>query len=197
MTVQALTRRLVMLLPLVLAACGGRPPPHNFPPLTYDYLLPLRLNVASVDVQDNWTPNSGADVGALSPQPPAEALERMARDRLFPAGSSGRAVFVIDDASIIRNGNALYGTLAVHLDIIGADGHRTGYAEARVARTRTGPAVDDDLPGSLYDLTKQMMDDMNVEFEYQVRRSLKDWLQNSPPGAMPAPVSVQPLPPPS
>ena len=40
-------------------------------------------------------------------------------------------------------------------------------------------------------MTRAMMDDMNVEFEYQVRRSLKDWLATTT--AVPAPVESQPL----
>ena len=43
----------------------------------------------------------------------------------------------------------------------------------------------------LYDMTKSMMSDMNVEFEYQIRRNLKDWLTN---GAAPGmPVEQAPL----
>ena len=43
----------------------------------------------------------------------------------------------------------------------------------------------------LYDMTKDMMDRMNVEFEYQVRRALSTWLV--PAGAVQAPVQQQPL----
>ena len=40
-------------------------------------------------------------------------------------------------------------------------------------------------------MTKTMMDRMNVEFEYQVRRSLASWLLTA--GSVPAPVEQQPL----
>ena len=59
----------------------------------------------------------------------------------------------------------------------------------RVIGTYTGDL--DDLPGRLYDMTKTMMDRMNVEFEYQVRRSLGSWLLAA--GAVQAPVEQQPL----
>jgi hypothetical protein len=42
-----------------------------------------------------------------------------------------------------------------------------------------------------------MMEDMNVEFEYQVRRSLRDWLQEPTTAPPPPPVERQPLGPPS
>ena len=190
-------RVLAWLLPLLLFACGEEPPPPaSYPPLSYSYLTPLRLNVASIEIENRAVPTGPDDVAALSPVTPVAALEQMAHDRLFAAGTSGSAVFVIDDASILRQPDgALSGSLAVHLNIDTAAGHRAAYAEARVSRIRT-PGGDEDLRTSLYQLTKQMLDDMNVEFEYQIRRSLKDWLLSSNPTASPAPVQQQPLPPP-
>jgi hypothetical protein len=64
-----------------------------------------------------------------------------------------------------------------------------GFAEARVARQKTGDI--EDLRSALYDMTKQMMDSMNIEFEYQVRHNLKDWLVSS--SAAPTPVQQQNL----
>jgi len=179
---------LALLLSIALAACGGEAPPAVFAPLGYDYLRPLRLNVATLDIEDHAT-SRGDDVAALSPAPPAQALTQMAHDRVFPGGSSGRAVFVIQDASIRRHGDTLAGSLAVRLDIVGAGGQPAAFAEARVARSSTTDTGD--LRTRLYALTKQMMDDMNVEFEFQSRRALKPWLQ--PKGDVPAAVSVQPL----
>jgi hypothetical protein len=198
--VPKLSRRLVLALPLLAAACVSAPPPRrDYPPLRFDYLTPLRLNVGQVEIDDHWHPLSAADVGTLSPVTPREALVQMAMDRIKPAGSTARAVFTVDDASMIENGDQIMGTLAAHLDILDADGARTGYAEARVARSRVGLGRNADMPGLVYDMTKQMMDAMNVEFEYQVRRNLKDWLVTQPPSALPAPVQQQDLgaPPPS
>ena len=45
----------------------------------------------------------------------------------------------------------------------------------------------------LYELTREMMDDMNVEFEFQVRRALKDWLQEADTVPEPAPVESEEL----
>ena len=42
----------------------------------------------------------------------------------------------------------------------------------------------------LYDFTTQMLNDMNVEFEFQVKRTLKEWLQATP-GTAPPPPAVQ------
>jgi hypothetical protein len=184
-------------LPVLLTACGGgRPGPVRYAPLGWDYLSPLKLNVAAIDVVDSWTTRAGSrEKGFLAPTPPVEALRKMAADRLIPAGTSGRAVFVIEDASIVQSGDTYRGSFAVHLDVTTSDGTRSGYAEARALRTRS---IRDDSPdgvrAELYDMVKQMMSDMNVEFEYQVHRSLRDYLQTTAPAAPePGPVERQDL----
>jgi hypothetical protein len=185
---------------LALAGCVEEaPPPEMFAPLTYGYLTKLRLNVANIAIDDSWTPSMGAGehVESLSPVQPLQALVEMARDRLVASGTSGQARFIVQDASIIAGPGRLDGSLAVRLEVTGADG-RSGYAEARVIRSRTGgPGDPDGGRNAAYQLTKNMMDDMNVELEYQVRHRLGDFLlatsTSAPP---PAPVEQQELPPP-
>lgn len=172
-------------LPGLLAGCGGRARPVSFAPMGWDYLPRLKLNVAAIDINAAWTSRAGnRERGFLAPTPPVDALRRMAMDRLIPAGASGRAVFIIDDASIVQVRDTYQGVFAVHLDVSTSDGTRSGYAEARVLRTRT---IDNDSPdgvrAGLYDMVRQMMTDMNVEFEFQVRHSLRDYLQTTEPAA--------------
>ena len=190
-------RRLVcgfgLLLPLVVSGCasdGGAAMRDAFPPLRYDYLTPLRLNVAAIQIEDRFIPAPGGPA-SLSPVPPVQALEQMARDRLRADGSSGRAVFVVDDASIVLVPGGLSGSMAVHLDVLTADGRRAGFAEARASQIYTGPTSD--IRAVTYDLVKNMMDSMNVEFEYQVRRSLGDWLQVTETAPLPPAVQQQDL----
>ena len=180
-------RRSALLLPLALAACGDDPPPvrTEYAPLRYDHLAPLRLNVAAVEVAEG--PPSGALDGE-NPAPPGQALRRLAQDRIGAGGSTGRAVFTVDQAAIKREGNALSGIMAVHLDVLGPDGGRAAFAEARVTRQATLPRGAD-LPGALYGMTRAMLDDMNVELEFQARRALRGWLQEA--GAAPAPAAVE------
>jgi len=183
----------VLVLPLAIGSCGGdEPPPASFAPLHYEYLRQLRLNVGSIDVQDHSTPAGDGDVTGQAPVPPAQALVQMAHDRLFAAGLTGQAIFVIDQASIVRGSDGtLNGQLAVHLDVLTAAGARAGYAEARVARQHVPGSDEEDLRSVLYDMTKQMMSDMNVELEYQIRRSMSDWLVSG--NDTPAPVTAAPL----
>ena len=115
----------------------------------------------------------------------------MLRDRLSAGGSSGRAVATIEEARITRGGGGLDGAMAVRVDVLAADGTKAGFAEAQVARRLDG--VGRDIRGALYDMTKQMLDDMNVELEFQLRRSLRDYLQTTSTAPAPAPVQQQDL----
>ena len=185
-----LTRRASFVLPVLLSGCGGELPPRVYTPLHYDYLVPLRLNVSTLQIEQRFVP-SGAppDVSQYDPVQPVAALRTMAQDRLQTLGTADLAVFVIQDASLTRRENTLSGNFSVQLDIYNTPTNRAGYAQASVSSTFTGDL--DDLSGRLYDMTKDMMDRMNVEFEYQVRRSLGAWLLTA--GAVQPPVESQPL----
>jgi hypothetical protein len=209
MAVLVSPRRMVVLFPwvAVVAACARSETavvPTDFPPLRYDFLTPIPLNVAAVTTELRFAPGS-SDLGRSDPVDPAQALLQMGQDRLQTLGSGGRAVFIVQDASLIRSQGSYIGSFAVELDVYASDGTRGGFAEARVLRTR--PIDSAPLAATLYDMTKALMEAMNVEFEYQVRRSLRDWLIPMPaPGAVSAPdaaspalaphVEQQPLPPP-
>ena len=179
----------------LLSGCADDEPatPPSFAPLTYGYLRPLRLNVSSIAINDGATVTADAhDISAQSPALPADTLRQMARDRLIAAGTSGRAVFTIEQASIAANGSTLDGLFKVRLDIYSSNGRQAAFAEAAVARSSAGADGDSEtaIRTALYGITKQMMSDMNVEFEFQLRRALGDWMQTSD---TPAPVQQQPL----
>ncbi|MBM9403836.1 hypothetical protein JUN65_19950 [Gluconacetobacter azotocaptans] len=167
---------------LPLAACDETPPQTSFAPLHYDYLSVLHLNVGTVTTVDNGQPGSvPGDISGRAPTPPDQALLRMAADRLMAVGNAGSAIFTIDGASILHlPGGVLEGRMDVHLDIVTANGQHAGYAEAHVRRTFRPNSSDGDgnadTQAHLYTLTSQMMQDMNVELEFQVRHHLTDWL---------------------
>ena len=198
MTTRAWTRRLAvcasLAAPLLLAACAGDEAAHSFAKPDYSYLTKLHLNVANIDIDETTPPaRDNRDMAALAPNKPADVLHIMARDRLLADGSSGQAVFRVEEASIVPSKDKLAGSFAVQLEVATSDGSKTGYAEARVSRTID---YDNDAPNAtratLDKLVNQMMADMNVEFEYQVRKSLRAYMQVGG-SAAPAPVIAAPV----
>jgi hypothetical protein len=179
-----LNRRLLfstaLLLPLSLAACASTPVPTRFAPLSYSYLPPITLKVASIRVRDRYVPSPGAaTMIAQAPEAPATALTTMAQQRLVADGAPGAATFIIKRASLDQIGGQLTGTLAVELLIRTSNGQQVGYAEASVSRSEPAPSVGASqarIRAALYQMTEHMMNDMNVQFQYQVQRSLPGWL---------------------
>ena len=184
-----LTRRFALLLPLALAACGGQPE-TAFEPLRYNNYPPIQLNVASIAIEQRFIPAGvPPDVSGQAPTPPIEALKAMANDRLQAFGTSNKAVFGILDASLTRENDTVIGSFAVSLSILDDNGGQLGFATARVQSRHSGRIGS--LKQVLNDVTQTMMNDMNIEFEYQIRRNLKPWLTN---GAAPdTPVEQAPL----
>ena len=194
-----MTRRSTLLLSLLLplAACSDDTPqaPH-FEAANYDYLTKLRLKVGKIEIDDNWVPRGEArHVEYLAPTTPLAALRIMAEQRLVAAGDQGAARFSVQDASIIRSGGQYLGTAAVRLDVTDADGNEVAHAIAHAAQTRAVSGGDpDQVRADLYELVRGLMRDMNVEFEYQVRRTMADRLESTDPSAPPpAPVQSEDL----
>ena len=189
MQARYLTRRVALLLPMVLAACGGEEE-QVFEPLRYNYLPPIQLNVASIAVEQRFVPSGvDPDVSNQDPVPPIGALKAMANDRLQAFGTANKAVFGILDASLVRQNDEVTGLFAVSLTILDDNGTQLGFAEARVQSRHTGRIGD--IRPVLYDMTKAMMSDMNVEFEYQIRHNLKNYLTEA--AAPDTPVEQTPL----
>ncbi|MFT8417700.1 MAG: hypothetical protein ABF636_02555 [Acetobacter sp.] len=171
-----------LVLPAALAGCADQKQPTQFAPLNYEYLGQLHLNVATLDVVDNSITNpEPGDIGDRSPAPPDHALRQMAADRLVATGNAAAAAtahFVIDRAFILHQpGGTLDGQMDIHLDILNPEGKRVATASAQATQTlHPDPSQDVESPANLYEITKDMMQTINVEFEYQIRHSLNKWL---------------------
>ncbi|MCP1241928.1 hypothetical protein GOB86_04875 [Acetobacter lambici] len=171
-----------LILPAALAGCADQPQQTKFAPLSYDYLGQIHLNVATLDVVDNSVTNpEPGDIGYRSPSPPDHTLRQMAADRLMATGNTAAATtahFVIDRAFILHQpGGTLDGQMDIHLDILNTEGKRVASASAQATQTlHPDPSQDVESPANLYEITKDMMQTINVEFEYQIRHSLNKWL---------------------
>lgn len=164
-----------------------------FAPYQYGYLNQIHLNVATMQVADHASSEAiPGDESANAPIPPDQALTQMAQQRLVAAGQSGAAIFTIDRASIVHEpGGYLEGKMDSHLDIQSSTGQQVGEVEAHVTRTMKPDLSrgDADSRENLYEITRQMMQDMNVELEFQIKNNLKDWLVDA--GGTPTASAIQ------
>jgi hypothetical protein len=202
------TRRLLLALPLGAIACAGRDePPAALPPLVsgYGHLTPIRLNVASLALIE---PAPGAvRVDEPAPLNPAREMRRMAEERLVAMGNEGEARFLIRAAEFRRErlappggltglfagepGERLTCRLMARLELRADQGQRNAFVEAEARRTRSLPEGTSAAARrrAAEEVVRQGMDDLNVELEFQVRRSLRDWLSEA---AVPAPAAIGP-----
>lgn len=168
-----------LALSLGVAACSDGNGNQTFPPLDYSYLSQIHLNVASIDVQDE-APAAPDSLSAKAPTAPDEALKAMASQRLVASGTSGKADFIIKQAYLNRAGdNAVTGAMDVQLNIADAGNQHTGFVHARITRKLDTGDRDPTSRKELYALTSQMMQDMNVELEFQIRKKLMSWMTDA------------------
>ena len=176
---------------LALAACSSPPPPlQTFAPLDYSYLPPLVLKVANLNVTNNYVPTpTQANLIAEDPASPITPLQAMLNHRIVASGAPGSATVTIQNASIDLVGNNLVGNMIVGVHVASQDGLSTGDTEAQVSATQTAPDSDasqNATQAALYGLTKQLMDDMNVQLQYQMQHNLGSWISwSGAPGAAP------------
>lgn len=162
----------------LLAGCSSTPPEETFPKPDYSYLPPLNLSVSQVNVSDNTHPD-GDDLAVKSPTSPTNTLALMAHQRLHATGPSGTASFTITRADMTKAPrHTLSGSYTVQLHVDDAAHNHHGFITAHVQRTIDAPSKLG-LEHNLHTLNTQLMDDMNVELEYQVRSHLSSWLTDA------------------
>jgi hypothetical protein len=192
-------RRLLLKAPLLalpgLAACAtGGDEPAPLPPLVtgYRHLTPIRLNVQELEVAP--AAPEVVRVAANAPLRPEREIRRMAEERIVPMGTDGKARFLTTAAELTREplqgqggvaglfagepGERLNCRLACRLEIVNAEGQRVGFVNAEARRTRsladgTSAAA---RRRATEEVVRQAMEELNVEFEFQVRRALRAWL---------------------
>ena len=113
------------------AAAAGAGGPESFEPLRYDYLTPLRLNVASIEVEQRFVPGGvPPDVSQDDPVPPAQALRAMAEDRLHSSRQRREGSLHYSGCFAGAPEGYLVGNLAVELDIYNTPTTRVAFAQA-------------------------------------------------------------------
>jgi len=205
-----LTKRRAFLALPFLAACakeqatGPYVPPG---PPSYAHLVPLRLKVGTLEIQEAGS-GTAFLVDQSAPLQPADVMLRMARDRLSAAGGPGKARFLIQTASLTREGSASGGVFSpasetfrcvmrCQVEIISSEDAMLATTSAEATRAVTGPVRDAAERAELAERAVKLAgQDLNVEFEYQLRRHLRGWLQlvAVPGESLPQPVEREALP---
>ncbi|MFN8982681.1 MAG: hypothetical protein ACK5X9_09145 [Alphaproteobacteria bacterium] len=205
-----LTKRRGLLALPFLVACANEQPAGPFVPPgppSYGHLTPLRLKVGTLDIKEA---ESGTALLVQQPAPllPADVMLRMAHDRLSTVGGPGASRFVIQTARLTRETVSAAGVFSpasevfrcimrCQVEIISPEDAVLASAAAEVRREVTGPTRDDAERAALAErVVKLAGQDMNIEFEFQMRRHLRAWLQlvAAPGESLPQPVEREALP---
>ncbi|QEX15327.1 hypothetical protein FRZ44_06100 [Hypericibacter terrae] len=180
----------------LLAACDTPPHRDPFPQLTYAHLGPINLDVAQIAIVDAYQPPmADPHVEQDFPTPPAAAARQWAQDRLKAVGSDGVAKYTITDGSAIdvplprttgldgmitQDQSDRYDvTVTVRLDLENRMGNHRGSITATAKRSET--AAEDmtlnEREKLWFEMTDQLMKQLNAELEKQIGRNLKDFVR--------------------
>lgn len=179
---------------LLLSGCQT-PQKPAYPDLTYSHLPKIRLNVAAIDVVEEYQPPLRApNVEHLAPVPPGAAMARWGRERLQAVGTSGRARLVIQRASIVEvplpltsglrgaltteQAERYDGVLDATVEIFDAQGRSVAFARANAERRRTlaEGATLNQRERLWFQMTEGLMNDINGSLESSITRHLNEYL---------------------
>jgi hypothetical protein len=184
----------IAALMALVAGCAGPPPRPTYPDIHFTNRPPLELDVARVDVQmDYRMPMRAPNVEHLFPVPPSRAMENWAHDRLKPTGNSGRAIFIIRNASVTETDlpqtegvrGAFTTEPAQRYDmaleanlVIEVNGLQVKTASVRVSRSDgvLNDATPNDRDRTEYDMTRAAMGDFDKQMETEIRNNFGTFL---------------------
>ncbi len=180
-----------VLVVSILAACEASPTKPATPELTYSNLGSIRLDVAKIEIIDEYLPPlKRPNVEHEFPISPSEAVQRWARDRLVAGGRERTARFIIRTADVreiaLKKKTGLRGLLTsdqseryegrvtVVLEIRSTRGFRDAFAEATSehSRTITENASLNQREQLFFEITERLVSDLNAEIEEQIAAHL-------------------------
>ncbi len=175
----------------LLAGCATPPPPRPiFVDLRYTAEPAIRLEVGAIEIRDEYqAPFKSPNVDHLFPVPPAKAAENWAHDRLKATGKTGRAVFILKNASVteteLAKSQGLTGALttepaqrydlALQATVEIVDDRGLPIRTANVSTTRSQSVLEDISPNereqAWYDMTKAAMADFGPQLASEIRNN--------------------------
>lgn len=186
---------LAMVACLALLSGCQTPQKPAYPEITFGHLPKIKLNVAAIDVVEEYMPPLRApNVEHLSPVPPGAAMARWGRERLEAVGTSGRARLLIQRASIVEvplpltsgvrgaivteQAERFDGVLDATVEIFDAQGRSVAYARANAERRRSLPegATLNQRERLWFEMSEGMLRDINGSLETSITRHLNEYL---------------------
>jgi hypothetical protein len=184
---------------VLVAFLGGCDTPATrpvFPDIHFTELPRLRLDVAAIDIKDEFQPSfREPNVEHLFPVTPEHAAENWAKDRLQAVGTTGRARVRIINASVkeveLPKTQGLTGAfttdqaerydaaIEMSIDILNDRGfaERTVSAGATRSQSVAEGITPNDREQVWYNMTKALMADLNQNLEKQMRDYFGNYLQ--------------------
>lgn len=181
---------------LLLAGCETPATKPSFPDIRFTSEPRLRVDVAAVDLQDDFHANFRApNVEHLFPVSPEHAMENWAHDRLEATGTSRRMRVRIVDASVteteLPRTSGLTGAFttdqaqrydakaAMSIDILNDRGFAERTVEASVAMTRSVPEgiTPNQRDEAWYAMTKDLMAALDRQLEQRIRENFTFYVQ--------------------
>ena len=189
------SRRLLLaaaMLPWLLTGCDTPNPAMDFPELTFAHKPAIRLNVAKIEIINEYRmPFKAPNVEHLVPVAPSAAAERWAADVLKAVGTQGTALFVITRAAVtveelktksgfqglvsIEQSERYEAALEARIEIL--DGTRR-LATARAGTTRTQTAREDTTPNQRAKLWYTLVERVIIEFDGEMRKQADNFLKD-------------------
>lgn len=184
------------LVLLTAAGCKSNVNPPVYPDLTYGHLTPIALDIARVDIVQQYAPPATKpNVDHLFPVIPARAAAAWGRDRLRATGATGVARYVIANASVVEvplkrtegvrgvfttdQSERYDGVVEILIDIEDPDNRRSGNVRVRAERSRSvkeGTTLLD-RERIWFELVEALMADLNAALEDQLRNKLKNFVR--------------------
>ncbi|MBI3441197.1 MAG: hypothetical protein HY052_05265 [Proteobacteria bacterium] len=168
---------------VLLSACTETLPMVPHPPdMTFDHFKKIELDVATIEVQNNYKPPMRDPyIEHLFPTPPYVAAANLVKRQLIATGSENTLRVLIDDASVVAEelpiarglenlltkepAERLKAKVLLHFELVSpwAPDIVLGHAEVTARRTKTlleGTSVAE-RERAYFSLTEDLMDDLN------------------------------------
>jgi len=181
---------------LLLVACETPPQRPVFPDIRFTDKPPLRIDAGSVEIERVFRSTlQSPQVEHLFPVSPERAMENWARDRLQPVGASRYVRVRIIDASVkeieLPRTKGVLGafttdqaqrydaTAEMTVELMGERGFAERSVSAKASRSRSVAEgiTPNEREKVWYELTQQLMADLDAELERQIRANFNYFVQ--------------------